>query len=56
MAGNGYPEFDYNLNENGKLVHYGSLSPAYLTDVLARKGSSFVDRAAKAGKPLPDGA
>ncbi len=23
VAGNGYPEFNYNLNENGKLVHYG---------------------------------
>ena len=22
VAGNGYPEFNYNLNENGRLVHY----------------------------------
>jgi N-acetylglucosamine-6-sulfatase len=51
-AGNGYSEFDYNLNENGKLVFHGSSSRAYLTDVLARKGSAFVDRAARAGKPF----
>lgn len=50
VAGNGYPEFDYNLNENRKVVHYGSRPRAYLTDVLARKGSAFVDRASKAGK------
>jgi arylsulfatase A-like enzyme len=49
VAGNGYPEFDYNLNENGKLVHHGR---SYLTDVLARKGSSFVDRSVKKGKPF----
>jgi arylsulfatase A-like enzyme len=52
VAGNGYPEFDYNLNQNGALVHYGSEPRAYLTDVLARRGASFVDRAAKAGKPF----
>jgi arylsulfatase A-like enzyme len=52
VAGNGYPEFKYNLNENGKLVFHGSNSRAYLTDVLARKGSSFVDSAAAAGKPF----
>jgi len=52
VAGNGYSEFNYNLNENGKLVHYGSEPRSYLTDVLARKGSSFVHRAAKAGKPF----
>ena len=52
VAGNGYSEFDYNLNENGKLVHYGSQPRSYLTDVLARKGSSFVARAAKADKPF----
>jgi N-acetylglucosamine-6-sulfatase len=52
VAGNGYPEFDYNLNENGRVVHYGSRPRAYLTDVIARKGSAFVHRAAAAGKPF----
>ncbi len=52
VAGNGYPEFNYNLNENGKIVHYGNLPRAYLTDVLARRGAAFIDRAAGAGKPF----
>jgi arylsulfatase A-like enzyme len=52
VAGNAYPEFDYNLNENGKLVHYGSRPGAYLTDVLARKSGAFVHRASAAGKPF----
>jgi N-acetylglucosamine-6-sulfatase len=52
VAGNGYPEFDYNLNENGKVVHFGSGRNAYLTDVLARRGSSFIDRAARKRKPF----
>ena len=52
VAGNGYSELNYNLNENGKLVHYGSRPRAYLTDVLARKGAAFIDRAAGKRKPF----
>jgi N-acetylglucosamine-6-sulfatase len=52
VAGNGYAEFNYNLNENGTLVHYGSKPRAYLTDVIARKGSAFIARAAHMGKPF----
>jgi arylsulfatase A-like enzyme len=52
VAGNGYSELNYNLNENGKLVHYGSGPRAYLTDVLARKGSAFVHSAAASRKPF----
>lgn len=52
VAGNGYPEFDYNLNENGKLVHFGSDPNAYLTDVLARRGGTFIDRASRKRKPF----
>ena len=52
VGGNGYPEFDYNLNENGKRVHHGSRPRSYLTDVLARKGSGFIHRAAKAHRPF----
>ena len=52
VAGDGYPEFDYKLSENGKIVHFGSSPSAYLTDVLARRGSAFVDRAAKKRKPF----
>src|SRR6266487_1089967 len=46
VAGNGYPEFNYNLNENHTVVHYGSRPPDYLTDVLARKGSTFIANSA----------
>jgi arylsulfatase A-like enzyme len=52
VAGNGYPEFDYNLNENGRVVHYGSAPADYLTDVLAARGADFIDRAAAARQPF----
>jgi N-acetylglucosamine-6-sulfatase len=52
VAGNGYPEFDYTLNENGRIVRYGQRPSDYLTDVLARKGTGFVHRAARDGKPF----
>jgi N-acetylglucosamine-6-sulfatase len=52
VAGNGYAEFNYYLNENGTNVHYGSRPRAYLTDVLARKGAAFIDRAAGKRKPF----
>lgn len=51
-AGNGYPEFTYNLNENGKVVHYGHDPQDYLTDVVARKAGSFIDTAAADHKPF----
>jgi N-acetylglucosamine-6-sulfatase len=52
VAGWGYPEFDYLLDEDGSLRLYGSRPSDYLTDVLARKGVAFVDRAAQARKPF----
>ena len=51
-AGNAYGEFNYNLNENGALVHYGATPGDYLTDVLAAKGSAFIDQAAAAHRPF----
>ena len=47
-AGNAYAEFNYNLNENGHLVHYGTQPQDYLTDVVAAKGAAFIDQAAAA--------
>ena len=38
VAGNGYGEFNYNLNENGTLVHYGAPPADYLTDVARGQG------------------
>jgi len=52
VAGNGYPEFNYTLNENHNLVRYGSAPEDYLTDVLARKGATFITDSARAGTPF----
>ncbi len=52
VAGDGYPEFNYTLNENGKLVRYGDAPKDYLTNVLSSKASSFISSAASAGKPF----
>jgi N-acetylglucosamine-6-sulfatase len=52
VAGNGYPEFDYTLNENGKQVRYGHDPKDYLVDVLSQKAGSFIDSSASAGKPF----
>jgi len=52
VAGNGYAEFNYTLNENGTLVRYGQRPQDYLTDVLAKKGAGFIDRATAADKPF----
>jgi len=37
--------YDYTLNENGRLTHYGTAVSDYSTDVLARKAIAFVRRA-----------
>lgn len=52
VAGNGYPEFNYTLNEDGRLVHYGKAPADYLTDVVAAKGAAFIDRASASRKPF----
>jgi arylsulfatase A-like enzyme len=52
VAGWGYPEFNYPLDVNGRLEHYGHRPRAYLTDVLARLGTRFIDHAAAAGGPF----
>ncbi|PZS20118.1 MAG: sulfatase [Pseudonocardiales bacterium] len=52
VAGNGYPEFNYTLNENGTQHSYGKDPSDYLTDVISAKASSFIDRSAAAGMPF----
>lgn len=52
VNGNGYPEYNYNLNENGRLVHYGSKPEDYLTDVLANKGVDFITRSRGSAQPF----
>ena len=51
-AGNPYSEYRYTLNENGRLVPYGSTPAAYGTDVYVRKTAAFVTAAAKAKQPF----
>jgi arylsulfatase A-like enzyme len=44
VAGNGYPGFNYNLNQDGRLVHHGGAPADYLTDVLSGLASDFIKR------------
>lgn len=43
--------FDYRINENGRIVSYGSRPEDYQTDVLTRKVSDYVQQAA-GGRPF----
>ncbi len=52
VAGWGYNEYDYNLNENGTIHHYGRQPSDYLTDVLADKADSFIDSSTSANTPF----
>lgn len=42
VAGNGYPEFDYTLNQNGTLKSYGGAPNDYLVDVQSGLAQAFV--------------
>lgn len=50
--GNAYGEFNYTLNENGKLVAYGNKPEDYGTDVYAHKAIDFIQRTSREGKPF----
>jgi N-acetylglucosamine-6-sulfatase len=52
VAGWGYSEFDYTLNENGRLHAFGNKPSDYLTDVLAHKGAAFIHNAAQRRRPF----
>src|SRR5205807_6748910 len=52
IAGWGYPEFNYSLNENGRLHRYGHRPSDYMTDVLGRRGVDFIGRAARGHSPF----
>lgn len=51
-VGDGYPEYGYEMNSNGRVHSYGYGARDYLTDVLARKGRAFVARAAGGRQPF----
>ena len=44
VAGNGYREFHYSLNQNAKVFNYGTSPADYLTDVLANLATDFIRR------------
>ena len=52
VAGNGYPEFDYTLNENGTQQKFRHDPSDYLVDVLSQKAGSFIDASATTGTPF----
>lgn len=52
VKGNPYSEYKYTLNENGKLVDYGSEAKDYGTDVYARKAIEFIQRSVEKGQPF----
>lgn len=51
-AGNGYPEFGYKLNQDGKTQQYGHDPNDYLTDVVSNKAVSFIDKQSSAHSPF----
>lgn len=51
-VGGGFTNFNYKLNENGRLVAYGDRPEDHLTDVLARKAVSVIRDAAGSDEPL----
>ena len=48
VAGAAYREFDYDVNQDGRVVHYGSKPADYLTDVLSGLAVGFIKRSASA--------
>jgi N-acetylglucosamine-6-sulfatase len=52
IGGAPYKDYNYDLNENGKTVHYGSAPQDYLTDVISSKASDAIKRASQDGKPF----
>ena len=52
VAGWGYREFNYRLNIDGTVHHFGHAPRDYLTDVIARRGVHFIDRSARMDRPF----
>jgi N-acetylglucosamine-6-sulfatase len=49
---NEYDYYDYDLNQNGHVVHYGTAVRHYYTDVLSRKARDYVSRRAPKARPF----
>ncbi len=52
VKGDAYKEYNYTLNENGKLVNYGSNEKDYGTDVYNQKTIKFIQASVKQKKPF----
>ena len=48
----GYAEFNYVLNENGRLVPYGGAPEDFLVDVMAKKAVAVIDASVRANQPF----
>ena len=44
--------YDYKINGDGRIIHYGSTSADYETDVIADQAKTFIGASAKAGVPF----
>jgi N-acetylglucosamine-6-sulfatase len=52
VAGDGYPEYDYELDQDGLDISYGHDPGDYLTDVLSARAGGFIDQQATSGNPF----
>ena len=52
VNGNPYSEYNYQLNENGRLARYGTSPADYGTDVYAKKTDAFIRKAAADRTPF----
>jgi N-acetylglucosamine-6-sulfatase len=44
--------YDYKINDDGRIIHYGSTPADYETDVIARHAKTFIGASAMARKPF----
>jgi N-acetylglucosamine-6-sulfatase len=51
-ASGGIRYFDYNVNDNGTIVHYGSEESDYSTDVLSEQTQQFIEESVAQRKPF----
>ncbi|MGE5220974.1 MAG: sulfatase [Omnitrophica WOR_2 bacterium] len=52
VSGNPYEEYNYSLNENGKIIAYQHKKDDYLTDVLSAKAIDYLQRTAGSKQPF----
>ena len=52
VTGNGYPEYDYELNQDGINVDYGHDPGDYLTTVLGSRAADFINTAGRGREPF----